>query len=78
VQDQSLRREGRIAQFGADGAPSPAPPPRFAVLGVDLLADGALIVIVVDVSVALANGVPRGDLRHQTVWTAIMVKSFTG
>lgn len=53
------------AQLGARGAQAPTAMPSHAILRVDLLPDRALIVVVVDVSVSLTNGVPRRDLRHQ-------------
>jgi hypothetical protein len=56
---------GRRTQLGTDTAPRLAAVARLAVLELDLAAHRALIVVVVDVSVALANRVPRWYASHR-------------
>jgi hypothetical protein len=54
----------RCTQLRTGAALHPAAVPRLPVLNFDFFADGALIVVVIDVSVSLPNRMPRWCPRH--------------
>jgi hypothetical protein len=54
-----------IAQLGTGAAPFPAAVAQSSVFLVNRFPYGAFIVIVVDIPVALANGMPGWNLCHQ-------------
>jgi hypothetical protein len=56
----------RIAELGTRATPLPAAVAQPAVFLLNFLPHGAFIVVVVDIPVALANGMPGWDLRHQS------------
>jgi hypothetical protein len=55
----------RRCQLGARGASYPTPVSSLAILRRNRVPGGAEIVVVVDVWIALANGVPGEDLSHE-------------
>ena len=64
---QTLRAPQQRTELGTCGTAHPATVTAFSKLDVDLLAYGALIVVVEDVAVFLADGVPGRNLCHQEV-----------
>ena len=70
----SFGGHGRRAQLGTGSALRATAVARLAVLEFDLAAHRTLIVVVVDVSVALANGVPGWYASHRRINVASAVR----
>jgi hypothetical protein len=69
---QSGRVLSWIAELGTGAALFPTAVAQFAVFLINRFPYGALIVIVVDIRVALANGMPGWNLCHQSVQAVVV------